>query len=33
MGFQEEQSEELLEKFTTVEAVIASPEGKGKSYL
>lgn len=33
MGFEEEQSKELLEKFTTVEAVISSPEVKGKSHL
>lgn len=33
MGFEEEQSGVLLEKFTTVQAVIDSPEAKGKSYL
>ncbi|XP_026215995.1 stress-induced-phosphoprotein 1-like isoform X2 [Anabas testudineus] len=33
MGFQEEQSKELLEKFTTVQAVITSPEVKALKHM
>ncbi|XP_031697631.1 stress-induced-phosphoprotein 1-like isoform X1 [Anarrhichthys ocellatus] len=31
LGFEEEQSEALLEKFTTVQAVVTSPEAQSKS--
>lgn len=31
MGFEEEQSKQLLEEFTTVQAAINSPTAKGRS--